>query len=182
MATTPALNPIQKPRIIISSCLLGQNVRYDGSHKKDEQLIRWLSPLCELVPLCPEVAIGLGIPRPPIQLTGSADHPEATGVDNPQINVTRALKEYARLISHELGDISGLVFKSRSPSCGIGDVPVVSREVSLANGTGIFAAALSRLFPRAPTATEVLLRDPAAREHFMEQVARYAQTQHLARK
>ena len=181
--TPDNITATQKPRVVISGCLFGQNVRYDGGHKKDDQLIEWLSTLCELVPLCPEVAIGLGVPRPPIQLTGEPGHPEATGVDNPSTNVTNALKEYAGSISHELKDISGIVFKSRSPSCGLRDVPVIqNHEPLVSSGTGIFAAALTHLFPLVPAATEAALRNIDAREHFMEQIARYTPNQHLTQK
>src|SRR3990170_6011748 len=75
-------------RLGISSCLLGQKVRYDGNHKHDRFVTGTLGKYFEFVPVCPEVAIGLGVPRPPIRLVGDPAAPRAVGIENPKLDVT----------------------------------------------------------------------------------------------
>src|SRR3990170_6839262 len=102
-------------RLGISSCLLGQKVRFDGNHKHDSFLTGTLGEHFEWVPVCPEVAIGLGIPRPPIRLVGSPEAPRAVGVKDVSLDVTDKLAAYGRRQSCQLDDLSGYVFKSNSP-------------------------------------------------------------------
>src|SRR5690606_36502539 len=119
--TTPALH---KPKLGISACLLGAEVRFNGGHKESHLCTRALTEYFEFVPACPEVAIGMGIPREPIRLVGDAEHPQALGSVNRELNVTQALADYGGQMAAELGDISGYIFMQKSPSCGLERVKV----------------------------------------------------------
>jgi uncharacterized protein YbbK (DUF523 family) len=81
-----------RPRLAISSCLLGQAVRYDGRHKRHDWLVDTLGRCVDFEPLCPEVSIDLGIPRVPLHLTGDPEHPRVRAVTHPELDVTAALK------------------------------------------------------------------------------------------
>jgi uncharacterized protein YbbK (DUF523 family) len=116
MPTLPTA--IEKIRIGVSGCLVGERVRYDGEDKRDAFIADTLGAAFELVPVCPEVAIGMGVPRPPIRLVGDPLHPRALGVDDPALDVTAPLTAYGRRMAVELDDIGAYIFKSRSPSCG----------------------------------------------------------------
>ena len=127
-------------RLAISSCLLGQEVRYDGGHKRDAYLVGTLGRYFEFVPVCPEVAIGLGVPRAPIRLVGRPGTARAVGRQDPSLDVTAKLAAYGRKMGRALDDVSGYVLKSRSPSCGIERVPVYDGDKARP-GRGIYADA-----------------------------------------
>ena len=170
----PRSSPMQRVRLGVSSCLLGNRVRYESSHKCDPLIVETLGELFDFVPICPEVAIGMGVPRPPIRLQGQPAQLRAVGVDDPELDVTIALRDYAKQIAPGLQNISGYIFKSRSPSCGIGDVQVYdnSGEPS-ALGVGIFAQALMSYWPLLPVTDECCLAQPEARADFVERVSSY---------
>lgn len=159
----------------VSSCLAGERVRYDGRDKRDDWICDELAWAFELVPVCPEAAIGLGVPRPPIRLVKTAAGTRARGVDDCARDVTAALAEYARLTAMRLrGRISGYVFKRGSPSCGLRGVALVTEEGGAAGETaGIFAAALASRLPGLPMAEEGDLATPAQRQNFIERVRVY---------
>lgn len=163
-------------RIGISSCLLGERVRYDGGHKRDALIIETLGRLFECVPVCPEVAIGLGVPRAPIRLVGDPHAPLALGVDDPTLDATGKLSAYGARMAHELDGISGYIFKSRSPSCGMRGVEVYP---SGATAAGLYARAFMDLQPLLPAEEEDRLADPALRENFIERVYEYRRRQDL---
>ena len=170
-----ALMRTRKPPLIrlgISSCLLGQRVRYDGNHKRDAYIAGILARDFELVPVCPEVAIGLGVPRAPIELAGNASAPRALGVEDAALDVTRPLAAYGRRMARALPDISGYIFKSRSPSCGIGKVPVRGSG-RRAGASGIYAAAFMAARPLLPVEDEDRLKDTQVRENFIQRVRVY---------
>jgi uncharacterized protein YbbK (DUF523 family) len=118
------------------------------------------------------MAIGLGVPREPIQLVRTGKGVRVTGVNHPEIDVTRELEDYGTLIAAELVDICGYIFKARSPSCGIEGVATWTKQgrQSRADGTGAYAAALLRARPGLPVTDEVRLQDPLLREQFIEDV------------
>lgn len=157
-----------KPRIGVSACLLGVPVRYDGGHKRVAWVVDALAAECELVAICPETAIGLGTPRPPIQLVAHAGAVRAHGVADPTVDVTDALRAYARDCAVDYADLSGYIFKSRSPSCALTDAPVAGRDG--ATQPGIFAGALSAAAPLLPTIDEASGADANVRAHFIERV------------
>jgi uncharacterized protein YbgA (DUF1722 family)/uncharacterized protein YbbK (DUF523 family) len=159
-------------RIGISACLLGEAVRYDGGHKRDLFLTEILAPHVEWVPVCPEVELGLGIPRAPIRLVGDPAAPrlvQERGGDD----LTDRMRRYARGRARELAalDLDGYVLKRASPSCGLWRVKVYrDNGVPSGDGRGLFAAALVERLPALPVEEEGRLTDPALRENFIERV------------
>ena len=134
-------------RIAVSACLLGEPVRYDGADKR-HPLILQLARTFELRPFCPEVAIGLGVPRAPVQLVKTAAGIRARGVDNPAHDVTCRLQAHARAQCEALRDCAALIFKSRSPSCGLGSTPLFDEQGKETGQTrGLFAAVLQDCLP-----------------------------------
>jgi uncharacterized protein YbbK (DUF523 family) len=162
----------------ISSCLLGQPVRYDGGHKYHRLINEQLANLFEFRPFCPEVAIGLGTPRAPVRLVRTGDGVRVLGVNEPSIDVTRQLGAYGRETAQGLADICGYIFKSHSPSCGMREVAVCN-ESGLPlkpDGVGAFANEIIRACPGLPVVDEDCLDDPELREDFIKRVyARHAQ-------
>ncbi|WP_050756140.1 YbgA family protein [Nitrococcus mobilis] len=167
-------------RVGVSACLLGEPVRFNAGHKRDRFVSDRLARYFELVPVCPEVAIGLGIPREPIRLVGEPQRPKAVGTRHESADVTSPLAEYARRMARELGDISGYIFKSKSPSCGMERVKVYGRDGSLrGSGRGIYAAEIMRANSLLPVEEEGRLNDPALRENFIERLYAYRRWQEL---
>jgi len=160
---------IQKPRIGVSACLLGERVRYDGEHKRDAFICDTLNAVFELVPVCPEVAVGMGVPRPPVRLTGDPARPRAVGVDDSDLDVTAVLTAYGRRMALELDDIDGYIFKARSPSCGTTRVKVIAEGRARGQGTGLYAREIMARQPLLPV-TEEESGDAMARDNFIERV------------
>ncbi|MFN2338139.1 MAG: DUF523 and DUF1722 domain-containing protein [Gammaproteobacteria bacterium] len=170
--------PSSRPIIGVSSCLLGQRVRYDGGHKREAFVVEDLATRFELLPICPEMAIGMGVPRPPLQLVLEADGIHARGVHDPDLDVTEQLLVFARQTLPGLSRLCGYVFKARSPSCGVGSTPVLVPGHPSREDSGLFAAALQAAFPHLPVEQEDRLRDPALRDLFLERVYACQQRQH----
>lgn len=168
-------------RIGVSACLVGQHVRYDGGDKRDAFIMNILARHLELVALCPEVAIGMGVPRQPIQLLRRSNGVHAIGVQTATLDVTAALRGYGARTSRELGDISGYIFKSRSPSCGIGDVPIYrqGRRRPTKKGAGLYAREWIKRRPLLPVEDEAKLLDPDVCDSFLERVFFYHRWQTL---
>ena len=161
-----------KPRIGISACLLGQEVRYNGAHKRDALLIERLGPSVEWVAVCPEVELGMGTPRPPIRLERRSDEIRlimpSTGDDH-----TEAMRAYAERRAEELAglNLDGYILKKDSPSCGVWEVEVhpVAGAPSK-TGRGLFAEALIARLPDLPVEEEGRLHDPRMLESFLARV------------
>lgn len=173
--------PATKPKIAISACLMGAEVRYNGGHKASRLCRQILSEYFDFVPVCPEVAIGLGIPREPIRLTGDMDQPQAIGTVSPQLNVTRPLAEYGRHMAAELDDICGYIFMQKSPSCGMERVKVYHANGALLDGggQGIYAHAFCAARPDLPVEEDGRLNDPVLRENFLTRVFAFHAWQQL---
>lgn len=172
----PPRPPREELRIGISACLLGQAVRYDGGHKLAAPLVRALSRVATLLPVCPEVEVGMPVPRPPIQLVrrgrGVRLVDPASGADH-----TAAMTRWAAARARELErlGLSGFVLKEDSPSCGLERVKVhAAGEPPAREGTGLFARALLARLPLLPVEEEGRLEDPAARRRFLARVRAYA--------
>ncbi|MEK7323426.1 MAG: DUF523 and DUF1722 domain-containing protein [Pseudomonadota bacterium] len=165
--------PSDRIRIGISSCLLGQQVRYDGNHKHDAFITDTLGAVFDFIAVCPEVAIGMGVPRPPIRLTGDVQAPRAVGVQDPALDVTAALTAYGRRMALELDGISGYIFKGKSPSCGLRRVKVYGGGAPSMQGIGLYAREIVQRRPLLPAEEEGRLGDPVLRENFIARVFAY---------
>lgn len=162
-------------RLGISACLLGQEVRFDGGHKRDPFLTDELGKFVEWVPVCPEVEIGMGIPREPVQLIRVGETTRMVTMST-RIDYTDRMNEWAitrvEMLASE--DLDGYVLKSKSPSCGMWNVKVAhADEATSADGRGLFASVLLERFPLLPIEEEGRLADPAVRADFMERVLAY---------
>lgn len=165
----------------ISACLLGQKKRYDGSHQLDHYLTDNLVSFVEWVPVCPEVEVGLGVPREPMRLMGIADNPRLI-TRQTHIDHTEAMLSWAAGRIRELNKagLCGFIFKSRSPSCGMQSVKIYKEEgVPDPVGSGIWARAFMDANPLLPADDEDRLRDTAIRGNFIERVIAFHQRRDL---
>jgi uncharacterized protein YbbK (DUF523 family) len=159
----------QPIKLGISSCLLGNNVRYDGGNKFEQYLSDAFGPFVEWTPVCPEVEAGLSVPREPMQLVADGGQTRLITFDTKR-DRTEILIRWINEKIEELRrqDIRGYVFKARSPSCGVHDAEFFSASgASLGRRPGLFAEALMSCFPSLPVEDEERLRDPAVREKFI---------------
>jgi uncharacterized protein YbgA (DUF1722 family)/uncharacterized protein YbbK (DUF523 family) len=168
-------------RIGISSCLLGEGVRFDGGHKKDSFLTGTFGRFVEWVPVCPEVECGLGTPRESMRLVSVEGRVRLltgkTGVDHTDRMTGYSEQRVDELASAEL---CGYVLKKDSPSCGLERVKVYgTHNVPMKSGRGIFAARLVERFPNLPVEEEGRLSDPPLRENFVERVFAYSRLRAL---
>jgi uncharacterized protein YbgA (DUF1722 family)/uncharacterized protein YbbK (DUF523 family) len=159
-------------RIGISSCLLGEHVRWDGGHKRDHFLVGTLGRYVEWVPVCPEVESGLPTPRDTLRLVGSGGRLRMvmpkTGLDHTETMVAFARKRVTELAGE---DLCGYVLKKDSPSCGMERVKVYEAQGAPSRtGRGLFAQALMERFAWLPVEEEGRLSDPRLRENFIERV------------
>ena len=171
----PAAAADVRPRLGVSSCLLGQPVRYNGGHSRNRFVSDVLAGYVEWVPVCPEVEIGLGAPRESLHLTSEGQLVSTSGQDH-----TAAVTTLAQRRRAELAGLSGYVVKSRSPSCGLYSVRVHTGgqggqggkrgQIVAGNGRGVFAARVLAADPLLPAEEEGRLNDPLLREAFVEQV------------
>jgi uncharacterized protein YbgA (DUF1722 family)/uncharacterized protein YbbK (DUF523 family) len=156
----------------ISTCLLGEPVRYDGGHKRDRFITDTLGQYVEFVPVCPETECGLGVPRESMRLQGDPAAPRLvtsrTGIDHTDRMVAWAER---RLKELEKQDLCGFIFKSDSPSSGMERVRVYSdKGMPERKGVGIFARTFMEHFPLLPVEEEGRLHDPKLRENFIESI------------
>ena len=166
-----------RPRVGVSECLLGREVRYDAGHKRNQFLTEALAPHVEWVPVCPELEVGMGVPREPVQLVGPRDRPRMiarrSGAD-----WTERMEEWAARRIQELAALSldGYVLKKGSPSCGLERVVLHREDTGGAApaGTGLFAAALRRGLPALPLTEEGWLFDERRRESFLHRIFTHA--------
>ena len=160
----------EKIRLGISSCLMGNPVRFDGGHKHDRYLTDTLGQYVEYVPVCPEVECGMSIPRESLRLVGDPENPRlVTGKTN--VDYTEQMQSWAkkRIVQLEAEQLDGFIFKSRSPSSGMERVKVYSGGgMPQKTGVGMFARAFMNHFPNLPVEEEGRLHDPILRENFIE--------------
>jgi uncharacterized protein YbgA (DUF1722 family)/uncharacterized protein YbbK (DUF523 family) len=166
---------MEKIKIGISSCLLGEKVRYDGSHKWDRYITDTLGQYFEWMPVCPEVEYGLPVPREAMHLVGDPEAPRLvtvrTGIDQTE-GMLKWVKGRLKTLQHS--DLCGFIFKSRSPSSGIGGVTVYTPSgMPGKKGAGLFGGAFIRSFPLIPVTDDGRLHDPKLRENFIERVFVY---------
>ncbi|MGO9614565.1 MAG: YbgA family protein [Dissulfurispiraceae bacterium] len=165
----------KKIKLGISSCLLGEKVRYDGSHKLDHYLKNTLNAFVQWVPVCPEVEIGLTVPREPMRLVGTPESPRLV-TNRTRVDYTDVMARWAkkRLQALEKEELCGFVFKCRSPSSGMKGVKVYNPSgIPSTRGVGVFAKAVMDKFPLLPVQDEGRLQNPQWRENFVERIFVY---------
>lgn len=161
---------------------MGEPVRYDGGYKRNIYITGTLSRYFDFEEYCPEAAIGMGIPRPPIRLVKKEDGIHAVGIKDPMVDVTERLRDYGQDVVNRLGGISGYIFKKDSPSCGMERVRLFdSNDVPTRSGRGIYADVIMQGLPLLPVEEEGRLMDPVLRENFIERVFIYYRWQRLVR-
>jgi uncharacterized protein YbbK (DUF523 family) len=162
--------------IAVSSCLLGHKVRYDGSDKQNLTIKNQLCNYFNCRAICPEYAVGLGVPRDPIQVVKTNGEYRAIGVTDKSIDVTHKLARYAEFVNKAEGPICGYVFKAQSPSCGLYDVPVFDvNGYQIKLGSGIFAQRMRQINISLPVIDEARLLAPEGLWTFIQDVERYSQ-------
>jgi uncharacterized protein YbgA (DUF1722 family)/uncharacterized protein YbbK (DUF523 family) len=168
-------------RIGISSCLLGEKVRFDGGHKRDAFLVDTFGTFVEWVPVCPEVELGLGTPREALRLVRKGDEIRMVNTKSGR-DISTEMRQWAQARVNALAGerLCGYVLKKDSPSCGMERVKIYA-EAGMAekNGRGFFADALMARFPRLPVEEEGRLSDPRLRDNFVERVFAYVRLRAL---
>ncbi len=162
----------QKIKIGVSTCLLGEKVRYDGGHKHDRYITQTLGQYFSFVPVCPETECGLGVPREAMRLEGELSAPRLM-THTTKRDLTEQMTRWIGPRLDQLADenLCGFIFKKGSPSSGLHRVKVyTAKGHPVARGRGLFAAAFTARFPRIPAEEEGRLHDPVLRETFIEQV------------
>jgi uncharacterized protein YbgA (DUF1722 family)/uncharacterized protein YbbK (DUF523 family) len=163
---------MEKIKLGISACLLGENVRYDGGHKLDLFLTETLGQYVEYVPVCPEVESGLPVPRESMHLEGNPDSPRLMTIRTKQ-DLTERMIQWARkrVAGLEKEGLCGFIFKSDSPSSGMERVRVYNKKgMPVKKGVGIFARIFMDHFPLLPVEDEGRLHNPKLRENFIERI------------
>jgi uncharacterized protein YbgA (DUF1722 family)/uncharacterized protein YbbK (DUF523 family) len=182
--STPAASPRERAtpiRVGISACLLGQEVRFDGGHKRDRYITDILGKFFEWVPVCPEVEMGLGTPRETLRLVGDPGEPRLVFFKT-HGDITDGMKAWAdsRLAALAAANLSGYILKSDSPSCGMERVRVHRASgIPSKDGVGLFARALMDRLPLLPVEEEGRLHDLPLRENFVERVFCYRRWREL---
>lgn len=169
----------QKILIGVSACLVGEKVRHDGGSKKQAFLCDVLAQYFNFLTICPEVDIGLGVPRPTIHLRGDPKSPKLVFVKEPNKDITAKMRKYSTQKVATLGHLSGYIFKKNSPTCGP-DVKVYQPiPIPPKMGQGRFYHAFTQAYPWIPVEDEGRLNDPALKENFIERVFVYHRWQTL---
>jgi len=166
----------------VSTCLLGEEVRWDGGHKNDRYLTDILGEYFQFVPVCPEAELGMGIPREPVHLEGDIEKPRMIGNKSREDWTDRMNRFSRRRVTDLIPEgLSGYVLKRGSPSCGMERVKVKGGKGNMprSKGQGLFAAELMRRLPLLPVEEEGRLNDPGLRESFIVRVFAYHRVQQV---
>jgi uncharacterized protein YbgA (DUF1722 family)/uncharacterized protein YbbK (DUF523 family) len=170
-------------RLGVSSCLLGNEVRFDGGHKRDRFVTDLLGRFVEWVPVCPEVEAGMDTPRPALRLVGDVDRVRMVEIESGRDH-TVAMERFSarRVRALQDLDLCGYILKKDSPSCGMTRVKVYGeKSMPTRKGKGIYASALMQAYPNLPVEDEGRLNDSKLRENFIERVFAYRRLSHLFR-
>ena len=164
-----------KIKIAVSSCLLGEAVRYDGTDKHIEYITQQLATKYKLVSICPEMAVGMGVPRPPIHLVDNGEGIQVLAIDNVDKNMTKPLFDFSATMIKQHPDICGYIFKKNSPSCGIKNVKVMTKRGEYERrGQGIYAEAIMSALPLLPVIDEDACFSQSKMKSFLQAVALYS--------
>jgi len=166
----------------ISSCLLGEEVRFDSGHKNNSYINKTLGIYFDFKLFCPEVTIGLGIPREPIRLVEENNQIKCLGTKTTTLDVTKKLTECADQQKHWHANIFGYILKKDSPSCGMERVKVYKNNHPERSGKGLYAQKLMQNFPNLPVEEEGRLGDPVLRENFIKRVFIYERWHQMCQK
>lgn len=169
----------EKILIGISSCLVGEKVRFDGGHKQNRYILDTLGAWFRFRPFCPELAIGLGVPRETIRLVDIDGATRAVGNKTADLDVTRPLVQIAEEQAHWHRQIYGYIVKKDSPSCGMERVRVYHGDLPRREGVGLYTQTLMRTNPALPVEEEGRLGDPVLREGFIKRVFIYRRWREL---
>ena len=160
-------------KIGVSSCIIGEEVRWNGGHARQRWLTDVFWDFVDYVPVCPEVEVGMGVPRPTVRLERHGSGIRMIDPKN-EVDWTAAMNRLSRSRASEMEshDLCGFVLKKNSPTCGLERVKVVHEGGGGASkdGQGLFASALVHRFPHLPIEEEGRLNDPQIRENFVERV------------
>lgn len=163
-----------KVKIAVSSCLLGEAVRYDGTDKQINYITEQFALDYNLISLCPEMAVGMGVPRPPIHLVDKGNNIQVVGVSEPENNFTKVLAEYGKRVVEHHPAICGYIFKKHSPSCGTKNVKVMTAQGEYERrGQGVYAATIMEEIPLLPVIDEEDFLDEILRAEFLSKVETY---------
>lgn len=158
----------------VSSCLLGEEVRFNGGHKLHRWLTKTLGEFADFVPYCPEVAIGLGIPREPIRLIKTDAGTRAVNTSDASRDYTEALQNYAREVVPQLDNIDGYVVMQGSPSCGMERVKLYNdKQIPEKSASGLYTEVIMQQLPWLPVEESGRLSDPALAENFVQRLFVY---------
>ncbi|MDG9667830.1 DUF523 and DUF1722 domain-containing protein [Hahella sp. CR1] len=165
----------KRPQIGVSACLMGEQVRFDGGHKKSSLLTDRLRDVFDFQAFCPEVAIGMGIPRRPIRLIERDGQVRAVGSKDAELDVTDKLASYAVSLEDKISRLDGYVFMQKSPSCGVFRVKLYNESSDAVIGAraGIFAEKVMQAHPNMPIEEAGRLNEPALLENFVVRVCCY---------
>ena len=155
------------PVVAVSACLLGQAVRYDGQDKYTSLIAEELKKHCKLIAVCPEIEIGLGVPRAKIQLTQIGSSIKVLKTDGTNSDISGALQNFAIQFVNQ-NALSGLVLQDKSPSCGIGNTKLFSEAgVHIGIGSGVFAKTIIDLMPNLVVVQASQLQSKSQLEQFL---------------
>lgn len=160
------------PKIGISACVMGSNVRFDGGHKRSSFVMDKLAPFVSLVPLCPEVGMGMGIPRPTIHLRETGQGLRLTDAKDGAVDHTQRMHDFFAQQAAQLAELDGYILAAKSPSCGMERIKVYSEQGALLrkDGQGLFVQLVRQHFPHLPLEEDGRLNDPGLRESFITRI------------
>ncbi|NOQ17235.1 MAG: DUF523 domain-containing protein [Methyloprofundus sp.] len=159
--------------IAVSACLLGHKVRYDGADQEQPVIFNTLAEQFKLIAICPEMEIGLGVPREKIELVTKGLQTRVQSIQAPVVDLTLKIQNYAQyFLEHET--ISGFILKDKSPSCGVENCKIKDQQgITHNNGTGVFAASIRSLKPNMPMIQSNQVLNQQALDIFIQQVKLY---------
>jgi len=181
-ATDTEASDARSLRIGVSSCVIGEEVRWNGGHSRQRYLTDMLGPFVEYVPVCPEVEVGMGVPRPTVRLVREGEAIRMIDPKN-EVDWTSSMNRLSRSRASDLAgeDLSGFVLKKDSPTCGVFRVRIYTDTGVERNGRGLFADALIQRMPHLPIEEEGRLNDARIRENFVERIFAYRRVKDLFR-
>jgi len=167
------LNSGKIKSIAISACLLGHKVRYDGDHQENIIILSRLEQIFNIIPVCPEVDIGLGVPREKIELHQQGTNIHLLTCSRPVIDLTEQMVRYAHAFL-QIHKLSGIILKDKSPSCGVANCKQWNEAGEMQhNGTGVFAATIRQIKPDLPMLQSHLVTQSSDLDSFIQQVNEY---------